>query len=380
MEGKPMISKQRVHAALEGKPVDRNPATVLYNQLYFQDHFEELTGRPQWQMQSWLYSSPQEYLATFAQMIVQTPFEFLQPEFAPTHEARASVEFVTIDGEHYRRDRRDGSLQLIDSGSGHARDYLANETQYVFDRRDADNTIKIVKAEKRLRQGCNDYIDQVVSAFGKDHFILSGGVIGTLYSSGDYVGQTNALAMLIEQPKLMDYIFQKITEQNIETIRTLAAAGGDGIYIDDATATSDMISVAAYERFSLPYMQMMVQEIHRLGQKAIVIYFGGVSDRLEQIVATGADGLLMETSMKNFTNDISAIASQIGQRITLFGNIDPVAVLQDASDANLQAEMERQARAGQKCRGFIMSTGSPITPGTPISRVRKFLQLAGVEL
>jgi len=37
-------SKERIHAALEGKPVDRMPVTVLYNQLYHLDYFAELTG------------------------------------------------------------------------------------------------------------------------------------------------------------------------------------------------------------------------------------------------------------------------------------------------------------------------------------------------
>ena len=96
-------------------------------------------------------------------------------------------------------------------------------------------------------------------------------------------------------------------------IRRFAAAGGDAIYIDDATATSDMISPAMYERFSLPYMKAMVDEIHRLKHKAILIYFGGIMDRLELIAATGADGLLPEASMKGFVNDTAEIARQIGR-------------------------------------------------------------------
>jgi hypothetical protein len=41
-----MTSKQRVHRALAGQPVDRAPVTSLYNFLYQQDHFAELTGLP----------------------------------------------------------------------------------------------------------------------------------------------------------------------------------------------------------------------------------------------------------------------------------------------------------------------------------------------
>ena len=119
----------------------------------------------------------------------------------------------------------------------------------------------------------------------------------------------------------------------------------------------------------------MVKEIHRLGHKAILIYFGGIADRLEQIVSSVADGLSVETSMKNYVNDIKKIADKIGNRITLFGNIDPIGVLQNGTDAQLEAEIKRQAAAAKKARGFITCTGSPITPATPLARVQRFLDL-----
>ena len=53
-----MTNKQRVHAALEGRQVDRLPVTSLYNQLYHLDHFHELTGLPQWRMHQWVASTP----------------------------------------------------------------------------------------------------------------------------------------------------------------------------------------------------------------------------------------------------------------------------------------------------------------------------------
>ena len=181
--------------------------------------------------------------------------------------------------------------------------------------------------------------------------------------------------MLIEEPELVDYLCERILAQNLETIRCLAAAGGDAIYIDDATATSDMVSPAMYERFSLPYMQAMVGEIHRLKHKAIVIYFGGIMDRLELIAATGAGGLSYEASMKGFVNDTAEIARRIGDRMTLFSNIGPVRVLQNGSDTQLEAEVRREVEAGRAARGFIVSTASPITPSTPLARVQRFLDL-----
>jgi uroporphyrinogen-III decarboxylase len=371
-----MNNKQRMHAALEGKPVDRNPVTVLYNMLYHEDHFSELTSLPQWQVAGWTEAAVEEYMQLYRRMVEQAPFECLQPHTAPPRAVRSDTELIEMGGQHFRHDRRDGSMtRVADPVSGHGKDYGANETRYVFDQHDVDERVKVTPAADVIASGINDYVEAAVRAFGADHFILSGGVIGTIYSCSSYVGLTNVFSLLVEQPDLMDYLCQKILEQNIEQIRALAAAGGDAIYIDDATATRDMISLKHYERFSLPYMRAMVDEIHRLGHKAIIIYFGGIADRLEQIASIGADGLSMETSMKSYTNDIDAICRQIGGKVTIFGNIDPVGVLQDASDNDLEAEMRRQALAGRQARGFVMCTGSPITPATPLARVQRFIEL-----
>jgi uroporphyrinogen-III decarboxylase len=368
-------SKQRVHAALEGKPVDRDPVTVLYNMLYHLDHFAELTGLPQWQALKWRYAEPDEHLAIYRRMTAAAPFELLQPDEGISRAERQQVEFIALDGIPYLRFKSDGSLTPVLTESGHATDYAANQTRFVYTKSDIHTQVRVIPAERQLASGVNEARDAIVTALGWDHFIITGGVVGTLYSCGAYVGQLNALEMLKSEPVFIDALCQRILEQNIETIRTLAAAGGDAIYIDDATATSDMISVADYERFSLPYMKAMVEEIHRLGHKAIIIYFGGVMDRLDQIASIGADGLSVETSMKAYVNDIAEIAHRIGQQVTLFGNLDPISVLQDGTDAELEAEMDRQAEAGRSARGFIMCTGSPITPATPLQRVQRFIEL-----
>ncbi|HOF89854.1 MAG TPA: uroporphyrinogen decarboxylase family protein [Armatimonadota bacterium] len=373
-----MTNKDRMRRALEGKPVDRCPVTSLYNFLYQQDHFSELTGLPAWRLQQWLADEPEAHAALFARMQANAPFETLQPHGAPPRAWRERQEFVERDGHAYRHDRHtDAWVQLdLPTESGHAADYHANETRYVFTRADVDARVTLTRAADQLAEGANDYLDAIVRRFGREEFILSGGVIGTLYSCHWHVGLTNLFPLLLDEPELMAYVSEKLLAQNLETIRRLAAAGGDAIYIDDATATSDMISPALYARFCQPYITAMVEEIHRLGHHAILIYFGGVMDRLEQIAMTGGDGLLYEASMKGFVNDTAEIARRIGDRMTLFSNIDPVTVLQDATEAEVEAEIRRQVEAGRAARGFIISTASPITPATPLARVRRFLELS----
>jgi uroporphyrinogen-III decarboxylase len=368
-------AKARVHAALAGLPVDRFPVTALYSMYYQADHFAELTGMSPWQFHWWRHASPDEHVDVLARMLEAAPFETVQLFEAPSRDDRAHTRFFAKDGRTFRE--RSGRIDVVaDSVSGHAADYTASERRRVFSRRDADEQIRTIPADLQRASGVDDYTDAAVRRLGRDHFIIAGSVAGALYSCGGYLGQTNTFAMLVDNPALVDYVCSKVTEQHMETVRRLAETGGDAIVIDDATATADMISVRHYERFSLPYTKTLVDEIHRAGLKAIVVYFGSVMDRLDHIASLGADGLSVECSMKGYVNDIDAIARRIGGRVSLFANIDPVGVIEQGTDAALEGEVKRQVQAGRRARGFLVSPASPITPATPLRRVRRFIDVA----
>ena len=114
-----MTNKQRVHAALEGKPVDRCPVTSLHNFLYQQDHFSELTGLPPWSMHQWLAASPDDHVEIFARMQAAAPFELLQTQHsAPSRAWRARQEFVDKDGHPFRHDRQTGEWVQLDQAAG----------------------------------------------------------------------------------------------------------------------------------------------------------------------------------------------------------------------------------------------------------------------
>ena len=202
------------------------------------------------------------------------------------------------------------------------------------------------------------------------------GVVGTFWQCTGQVGETNLFALLHDEPELIEYLSARLLERTIEDIRALAAAGDDAIYIDDALTTCDLISPAFYERFSMPYVREMVREIHRLGKMAVLIYFGGVADRIPQILSLGTDALCVETSMKSYTNDLAPIAVQAGDQLCLWGNIDPVRIVQDATEERMIQEIAQQVEVGRGSGKFIISTGSPITPLTRLARVRRFIDIA----
>jgi len=351
---------------------------VLYHHLFVETHFAALTDQPPWRVYTLGYLEPNEYLALYGPIVERAPFDVLEP--APGCQprwVRERQEFVVKDGRPFRHDTHTDQWFPLDipTKSGFAYDGAMKETQRLFDRRDIDEQVKIVRADDVCRDGQLDQLGAAVAAYGDAHFILRDGGAGALALCTHYFGMANTLAMLIEQPDLLDYLIAKSLEQAVETLRRLAKTGIDGVYSWEALGTAEMISPAHYERFCLPYRQAFVDEAHRLGMKVIVAFYGDVMDRLDLIAATGADALQAECAMKGYTNDIRVIAETIGDSMTLMANIDPYWQLERAAEDRLAAEIARQVEAGRKARGFLLSPASPITPGTSLARVRRFLEL-----
>jgi uroporphyrinogen-III decarboxylase len=60
----------------------------------------------------------------------------------------------------------------------------------------------------------------------------------------------------------------------------------------------------------------------------------------------------------------------------LFGNLDAIGVLQDGSKEQLRHAIAEQIIAGRRNKNrFVVSLGSPITPATPVERVRLYCEL-----
>ena len=374
----PMSSKELVHSAFGGRPVDRMPVAASYLQLYHQDHFDELTGLPRHHYQKWNYGPTDEFLSTFRTMVEAVPFDMLQVPWPIPDPVRERTEFVEKDGQCFLHDTEQDVWDEIPitTKSGHATDYAATTTPVIHDLADLRRKFPVTRAEVMIREGAIGRTPALVEEFGDQFFIVSGNVVGTIYGCGAYVGQTNALMGFIERPAFMHDLCKHHAERNIERIRAQCSAGGDAVYIDDATATSDMVSPAIYEEFSLPYTKQVVDVAHECNHRIFVVYFGGVADRLDLIAATGADGLAMEASMKGYVNDIGTTARAVGADMTLFGNVNPYDHLERLSDEDLEAVMREQSSAGRQAKGFITAVASPITMHTPLSRVQKFIEIA----
>ena len=110
--------------------------------------------------------------------------------------------------------------------------------------------------------------------------------------------------------------------------------------------------------------------------KSIYYFCGNPRGKLDLLLESGADALALEESKKGFTIDIAEVAEAVQGKCALFGNLDAINLLPHGSEADLRLEINRQIQAGRKNRSrFVMSLGSPVTPGTTPERVRLYCDL-----
>lgn len=371
-----MTPRERMLATFAGQPVDHFPVHAPYLMLLQADHWVKITGMPPQTYYAWCLQEPEEHIKEYERFHRVLPFDISQPNFyVASREARRRRRIVPGEqGKWYEEDPLEGTRHELVLNL-HEKDQDAEWERVVFSEKDADEHIPVRTAAEILEGGEMDYVAAYVRAYGRTRYV-AGNLVNAFYNSSWSVGLKNRFLMLHDEPELLHYVIQKHHRRNIETARAMKAVGTDMIFIDDATATKDMISVKMYNEFSLPYLRELVAEIQNLGMKAVLIYFGGIADRVEEIVSTGADGLQMETSMKGFVNDLDKVAAQVNNRMLMFGNLNPLDDIELLDDDALEKAVAAQIAVGRRYGRFVSCAGSPLTPRTSLERMQNYIHLA----
>jgi uroporphyrinogen-III decarboxylase len=148
----------------------------------------------------------------------------------------------------------------------------------------------------------------------------------------------------------------------------------EGIWIEECL--TDMISPAMFAELNVPLVSELCSSIRSEGMHSIYYYCGNPNDRLDLLLSVGADALALEEGKKGFSINIEDIVDKVQGRCTLLGNLDAIHLLEHGSEAELRAEIARQIGAGRRNGSrFIMSIGSPVTPGTSVERVWLYCDL-----
>ncbi len=185
------------------------------------------------------------------------------------------------------------------------------------------------------------------------------------------MGYEEWFAGLADDPAPLLRAADRLLRGQLNGIAAAKALGADGIWIEDCL--TDQIGPNRYRRYHLPHLRALADAIRAAGMHSFYYFCGNPWPVFDLLLESGADALGLEESKKGFAIDIAEVAARVNGRMTLLGNLDAIDLLEHGSDADLRVEIARQRAAG-RANGdrFIMSLGSPVTPGTSVARVRAY--------
>ncbi len=185
----------------------------------------------------------------------------------------------------------------------------------------------------------------------------------------DLAGVSEILLKLAIEPDFVRRLMDVCLVTARDFARAQIEAGSDVMGVGDAICSQ--ISPGMYEEFVLPLHRELFDYIHSLGALVKLHICGNITRHLTLIGTSGADIVDIDWMV-----DMDAARRELGDRVTLCGNLDPVSAVQDRT-AHEVFELSRKLVEKRRGERFILSGGCEITVGTPHENLKAMRRACG---
>jgi hypothetical protein len=377
-----MTGREKMEAAFSAEGAPSFPAATCYHGIFLRDHWEEVTDCPWWCQND---PDPETAVQPWIDLVQKTGEDWFSCRLGHSNEQRRRLKL----------EAHDNNVSLVNGITGErvtlhrppiGGDQTAAENEHnapadgVGDADGLDRVLESYLAPARdpllpdfSDEGCLDLPQRLIEEFGRSKFpfVSLSSPYWRCYGLWGFEGM---MVGLFEFPELIEHACRRFLQDSARRVERGAACGAAGVWIEECM--TDLISVEQYRRFCLPYLRELTDVIAGKGMKSVYYFCGNPGARWDLLMDAGADALSLEEGKKGFSIDIEEVAEIIDGRMTLLGNIDVVDVLERGSEDQLRNEILRQVEGGRRNkRRFIVSLGSPVTPATPLSRVRRYCDI-----
>ena len=372
-----MTGREKIEAALSKEGTAQIPAVICYVDIFIRDHWDALTQAPWWYLKA---PGLERQMKWRRDVWEQTGLDWYEIpiEYNYTREDRKHIVIEDRGGRIYRMDRRTGQREELIRPHWSDIEFGVSSNPEGPPETEADIDLVFRQQDENrpgtaVEDGRADLSLSMCEAFGRRQFPVAQ-LTPPLFSTFYQWGYEPVMMMIATRPELVAHACDRFFERCLQDLQEIARLGATGIWIEDNL--SDQISPAHFKRLNLGYLHRLIEEIRSLGLKSIYYYCGDPTGKWDLITGIGADAFAFEESKKGFTIDIEDVVDRVNGRAAVFGNLDAIHTLPHASEDRLRHEIKRQIAAGRKNNNrFVMSIGSPVTPATPVERVRLYVDL-----
>lgn len=290
----PMTPRERLLAALRGKPANRVPGWLMRQAGRYLPEYQEVRRRHDFLA---LCKTPEAAAEVSIQPLAAIGTDAIiifNDILIPLELAGAQVEF-------------DDRGPLIRNPIRTAADLAALAARPVS----PDDPVALSIREVRRRVGSD------IPILG---FIGSPWTLATYWVEGRMGRQFETVGTLrFRDPALLDALLDLITPLAIDYLKMQIAAGADAVQIFDTWGS--ILGADEYDRFSGRHIARVIEAVRPLGVP-VILYVGGCAPYLDQLAALGADTLSLDWRV-----ELRHVRARLQPHITLQGNLDPLALL-----------------------------------------------------
>jgi len=165
------------------------------------------------------------------------------------------------------------------------------------------------------------------------------GVTGPFTIAGHLVGTENLLLWVATEPEKVHKFVKFAAAYEKEWLRIVDTLGVDIIQMSEPSASWDMLSGEMFQEFALPYVKDALGVMENT--KRVLHICGNMTEVLENMVRTGADGLSLEEK-----SDPYRAVKIVNGRAALVGNVGVVKPLLQGTPEQVREMTLRSIDAG----------------------------------
>lgn len=171
----------------------------------------------------------------------------------------------------------------------------------------------------------------------------------------------SVLQLMYNEPVAMHHLLKKLAIITTDYLAEQVRAGVNALMVFDTWG--GILTTPNYTDFSLAYMQLIVTELkNKFPHIPIILFTKGGGQWLHQLAATGCDALSLD-----WTCDLGKARSQVGHKVALQGNLDPMVLL--TTPQCIRDQVKQVLTSYGQGSGHVFNLGHGITPDVPPEHV-----------
>ncbi|MEA4924582.1 MAG: uroporphyrinogen decarboxylase family protein [Syntrophomonadaceae bacterium] len=203
-----------------------------------------------------------------------------------------------------------------------------------------------------------------------DHTMVGASQWGPFTLAGLIYGVERLMRNIYKDKESVHRVLSFTSELCYQYLASFIEAGVGILSVADPNSSGDLISRQQFAEFSVPYLQQVVSKIKARGVIPFIHICGNITNRLDLIPATGVEILSLDYKVP-----LAKAGEILGSQIAFAGNMNPVAVMQNA-------KAEEVARICTECikaagnSSYILMPGCDIPPAVPIENIKAMVNTA----